>query len=497
LLEEQNRRWERERLESRLAAFIWEAWPVLEPGRKLKWNWHIDAICAYLEAFERREFNRLIISVPPRCMKSLCVSVFYPAWKWARTPAHQFLSLSHNQDLALRDAVKTRLLVESEWYQNLWGDKVQISKDQNEKKYYSNTANGHRNAQGIGAGLTGKGGDDILIDDAHDAEKAQSDVERQNTLDAYDHKVVTRLNDQVTGGICIIQQRLHEQDLVGHVKKKEKQEWVELVIPMEYDGERYRSRVGEQHNDPRTELGQLLWEERFPRGPVEALKEDLGEYGTAGQFQQRPTPAGGGILKKHWWREWPEDQPLPVCDHIFESWDTAYSEEGLEDNSYSARIEWGVFWHEPLQRYCLLMLDAWDGRVDYPDLREQAQRVEKERKPDRHLIEKKASGQSLIQDLRRAGVPVYRYNPDRDKVARAYAVQAMLQSGQVWYIKRKWALRVIDMVAAFPNGAPPSKDYTDVFTQALLYLRNGWWVEHPDDPEDEEPPRDNERRLYG
>lgn len=135
--------------------------------------------------------------------------------------------------------------------------------------------------------------------------------------------------------------------------------------------------------------------------------------------------------------------------------------------------------------------------MDYPDLREKAQHLERDKKPDRHLIEKKASGQSLIQDLRRAGVGVYRYNPDRDKIARAYAVQAMLQAGLIWYVNRKWAQRVIDMLGAFPNGAPPSSDYTDTATQAWLYLRNGWWVEHPDDPEDEELPKSNERRLYG
>jgi predicted phage terminase large subunit-like protein len=187
---------------------------------------------------------------------------------------------------------------------------------------------------------------------------------------------------------------------------------------------------------------------------------------------------------------------MPKCVHILQSWDTAYSEKDLERNSYSARTSWGIFQDEQSERFCMIMLDAWRARVDYPDLRREAKRSYDEHEADRVLIEKKASGQSLIQDLRRAGVPVSTYQPDRDKVSRAYAVQAMLESGQIYYPDRRWAQGVIDECALFPHG--DYSDWVDTCTQAWLWLRNGWWLgNHPDDPEDDEPPRDNERRLYG
>jgi predicted phage terminase large subunit-like protein len=486
-----------------LAHFVQQAWPYLTPQRPLQWNWHIDVICAYLEAFARRDIRRLIISVPPRCMKSSLISVFFPVWVWLTEPGHQFLTVSHEAGLALRDAVDSRKIIDSPWFHVRW-PKIELSGDRNEKGYYGNTANGHRNARGILSGITGRGGDSILCDDLHDAEKAQSDVERQNVLDAFDGKLTSRLNDQSTGGICIIGQRLHQLDIIGHVLAKKGQDWTHLVIPMEYDGQHYDAGkdIGRPKlNDPRKTLGELLWPVRFPRADIEYLRIDLGNYGFSGQMQQRPSPAGGGILKKHWWKPWPKKKPLPICDHIFESWDTAFSSEDLKNAAYSARTEWGVWWDEQSDRYSLILLDAWDGRVEYPELRREAKRIEAEKQPDRQLIEKKASGISLIQDMRRAGISVWPYTPDRDKISRAYAVQAMLESGQVWYPEgAKWAERVIDMVAVFPNGAPPSADLTDTCTQALLYLRNGWWTSaHPDDIDDTDDtpsPRTERPQLF-
>ena len=491
-LEELIRRIDAFNCEHSLAYFIRRAWPIIEPGRPLQWNWHIDTLCAYIEAVESGQITRLLLNIPPRSMKSSITSVFYPVWAWTRNPAKQFLTLSHEQGLALRDSLKSRNIIESPWFRERWPD-LRLSGDQNEKAYYSNNANGHRNARGILSGMTGRGGDVLILDDPQDAEKAQSDVERQNVLDAFDNKLTSRLNDQSTGAIIIVQQRLHQLDLTGHCLAKEGQSWTHLAIPMEYDAPRFDAArdIGRPElNDPRRQVGELLWPERFPRKAVESLRIDLGSYGFAGQMQQDPSPRGGGILRKKWWRPWPQSKPLPPCEHLFSSWDTAFSTKDLQSVAYSARTDWGVFYDEQTDRYDLLLIDAWWGRVDYPELRRLA--LELARDPakdyDRQLIERKASGQSLIQDLRRAQVRVYPYNPDRDKVSRAYAVQAMLEAGQVWYPEgRRWATQVIESVATFPNGAPPSADLTDTVTQALLYLRNNWWISaHPDDIDEEE-----------
>lgn len=497
-----------------LAEFVKKAWEVLEPGRKLVWNWHLDVICAFLEAFRRRDFRNGIINIPYRLTKSTIVSVCYPAWVWCQEPGnselggpgHQFLTLSHKEPLALRDAVHTLTILESDWYRRTF-QHVKLKSGQTEKSRYFLEGNGHRVSQGSKSGATGESADTILYDDPHDADRAQSDRERTTVTNGYDMKISSRLNNQSTGGKLIIMQRLHEGDLSGHVIDKEglwsednPNGWVKLCLPMEFElDEEGKPPVNPAKllgfKDRRTEPGQLIDEGRFPAVEVKVHKVRLGEYGTSGQFQQRPTPLGGGILRSKWWNIWPKERPLPQCDHVFLSWDTAYSEKDLETASFSVRTSWGVFWDEPQQQWALFLCGAWWDRVPYPDLRKKAQDDTLELSPDAHLIEKKASGQSLIQDLKRAGVGGRRirlrtYNPDRDKVARAYAASATFQAGLVYAPDRDWAYDVIDHCASFPFGVPPCSDITDTVTQAVVYLSRRWWVRHPDDVEDE-PEVDN------
>ena len=509
-------------LQADFGAFVRWAWNILEPGRQLRWNWSVELICRFLQDFAFRKFRRGIINVPPRAMKSTLVSVCYPVWVWIQDPDalkaagvqgaefvgtyHQFLCLANGDDLALRDASLSRNLIEHELFQELFGDLVVIPTGQNEKKFYRNSKNGHRNSRSIKGRLTGKGGDTVLIDDPHDAEHAQSDTERQGVVDSYAGKVTSRLNDQARGGILLIMQRVHEADLVGFVVKKDglwsplhPDGWMHLVLPMEFELDEPKKlpvnpAAAGGYRDPRTEPGELLWPARFPREAVAALRSDLeatsGVYGASCQLQQRPAPAEGGILRKSWWRRWPDDKSFPVCEHVFMSWDTAYTADDLKNASYSARTAWGVFWNEQDQAYHIILLHAWAERLAYPDLRERAQKDTLEYGPDAHLIEKKASGISLLQDLRRAGrgnkrVRLRTYLPDRDKIARAHAATAAFSAGLIWAPNRKWAEMVIDACGVFPNGAPPSADLTDTVTQAVLYLRRGWWVEHPDDRDDE------------
>jgi predicted phage terminase large subunit-like protein len=492
---------DRERLTERFRDYVPEAWKILEPGREFVPNWHIDIICEYLQAISDGELQRLVINIPFRCMKSLLVSVFWPTWTWTIDPPHQFLTLSHAEKLAVRDALKSRRLMRSPWFQNRWGHLFQFTGDQNEKSRYENDKNGHRIALGIKAGVTGEGGDTVLIDDPHDADKAQSDVERESVIDSYDHKIISRLNNQVTGNIVLIMQRLHEKDLAGHVLAEEIEGFEHLCLPMEYDGKRYHSVLGLQ--DPRTEKNEVLEPIRFPPDVIKRLKHQLGSYGASGQLQQRPSPSEGGILKKPWWRKWPAGKPWPKCSYVLQSWDTAFSDEDFKNNARSARTTWGIFYDEIVgdierefgaralgedgiggEGFGVILLEAWADHVDYPQLRKEGLKSYRDWKPDAVLIEKKASGQSLIQDMRKAGIPVLSYNPDRDKVSRAYSVQAMLEGGLIFHPDRKWAQDVIDECGMFPNGE--FSDYVDTCTQAWIRLRNLHLLEHPDDEEDKE-----------
>ena len=513
---------EKRECEASLAQFCRSAWHIIEPGTKLTWNWHLESICGYLMAFHYGELpdKRLIINVPPGTLKSILVSVMYPAWVWIHTPEERYLTITNEQGLAIRDALRMKQIITSQWFQSKWP--LALQSDQNEKTLYANDKRGFRQSQGITASNTGKRGDILVIDDPIDAKHAFSDVIRQGVNDTWDQSLSSRLNHLEESGVLLIMQRLHEDDLSGHLLKKVKSKWTVLSIPMRYEGhptfDAGKDIGRPELNDPRTKKGELLFAKRFTERAVQSLEEDLGEYGTSGQLQQRPVPAGGGILKKHWWRIWPDDVKLPICDHVFHSWDTAFSEADMKTAAFSACTRWGIFWHEERERYCILALGMWFERLGYDELRSKLKELDKKYNPDANLIEKKSTGISLIQDLRRASPGKVRaYSPGRgeDKISRAHSVSPILQSGLVYVPNKVWAigdgqkrLGLIDYVAQFPNGGPPSPDLTDTLTQGLIYLRAGNWAgEHPDDKEDiiehrlteeqEEDLQPQRRRFYG
>jgi predicted phage terminase large subunit-like protein len=304
----------------------------------------------------------------------------------------------------------------------------------------------------------------------------------------------TRLNDPKTGAFIIIQQRVHENDLTGHILANEMEdEWDHLMLPARYEvGHKTPGKSSLGFTDPRTSEGELLWPERVDEKTLSNLERSLGSYASAGQLQQRPAPKGGGILKASWWVPW-ENKDLPNnIEYVLQSWDTAFSTK--ESADYSARTTWGVFKHDGLMS--VIVLEMWYDRVSYPDLRRIAQEAYEDWEPDAVLIEKKASGQSLLQDLRMAGIPVLEYSPDRDKQARAHASSALLEDGRIFFPSdRKWAKDLIDICAAFPAGG--NNDIVDTCTQAWLRLRKGWFVTHSDDYEDDEYPEQRRMTMYG
>ena len=457
-------------------------------------NWHHKLICAALERTIFGENRRLIINLPPRYSKTELL-INYAAWALGIHQDSEFIYTSYSHRLATLNSWTCKSIVQSEIYSQIFPG-LELQTDSQAKDEWRTKKSGCVYAAGSGGTITGYGagknrpgfGGAIIIDDPHKADEAHSDVMRENVTEWFKNTIESRVNSKDTP-IIVIMQRLHQTDLAGWLLDGGNGEkWEHLCIP-----------VLNEKQEP-------LWPEKHEISDLERMRK-ADEYNFAGQYMQTPAPAGGGILKKKWWRVWPDDRALPICEHIFMSWDTAYSERDFKDNSCSVFTQWGVFFlneenkdnKEGEGRYCLIMLNAWHDRVGYPDLREKAQQVERDIKPDCHLIEKKASGQSLVQDLRRGGVHVRTYQPDRDKVSRAYAVSAMIQSGQVFIPNRKWSHAVVDYCAVFPNGASPSSDYVDTVTQALLYLRNCWWVTHPDDDEfDPTPERKSKREAaYG
>ena len=472
-----------------------QSWATVEPGREFKDNWHIESICEHLQAVANRSLTRLIINIPPRHMKSLTCSVIFPTWTWINQPHTQFLFASYSGSLSMRDSVKCRRLIQSPWYQKNWSSNYHLTGDQNQKARFENNHNGHRIATSVGGALTGEGGDIIVIDDPHNVKEAESDAIRQNVISWWDTAVQTRLNDPKTGAFVIIMQRVHQTDLVGHILSHAEdsgEDWTHLCVPAEYEENHPHTfqtmlPTALHQSDPRTEEGALLWPNRFGQKELDRLKATLGAYASAGQLQQRPSPKGGGIIRRTWWRKWTKEQELPRFAYVLQSWDTAFSDKDVLKSSYSACTTWGVFALK--NRYHLMLMHRFRERLPYPDLRRIAKDLFAEYGPDAVIIEKKASGHSLIQDMRQAGIPVIQYSPDRDKVARAHTASILLETGLVWYPDRAWAEEVIDQCASFPAG--DGTDIVDTVTQALIRLKTMWYgvPEEDDDFEPEETDR--------
>ena len=482
---------ERAGYEEDLSDFVEGGWKYIDPN-PYKWGWHLDAIAEHLKAVTTGEIRRLCINIPPRTSKSSMVSVSFPAWVWAQAkkgplcgPHVQFLFASYAQSLSVRDSIKTRRLIESPWYQKYWSHRFNITSDQNTKVRFDNSQGGYRLATSVDGSLTGEGGSIIIVDDPHNATEVESDLVRQGTLDWWDQSMSTRLNDPKTGAYIVIMQRLHENDLTGHILSKDIGNWTHLCLPMRFEDD--RRCVTRWFIDVR-EQGELLIPERFGEAEVTELEGRLGPFAAAGQLQQRPEPKGGGIIKREWWVLWNETISgaegrtkaiFPDFEYIVSSLDTAYTTK--QENDYSALTIWGV-WTDRQGNRRIMLVYAWQDRLELSDLVTRVAGLCTKFKVDKLLIESKAAGISVAQEIRRLfsredwGVQLI--DPGRgDKVARAYAIQHLFSDGMIYAPDLEWADKLISQAVSFPKGA--HDDLVDSMTQALTHLRTIGFAQKP------------------
>jgi predicted phage terminase large subunit-like protein len=492
-----------------LYEFVKQSWHVVEPGIPFIASWHIEAICEHLEAVSAGDIHRLLINIPPRHSKSTIVSVMWPAWEWLTDPAQKFLCASYSGNLSTRDNLKTRRLLQSPWYQERWGHMFAFAGDQNAKQRFENDKTGYRLATSVGGTATGEGGSRLILDDPHGAQAAQSEVMRESDLEWFDMVWSTRLNNPKTDAMVTVMQRLHERDISGHILDDIKG-WEHICIPAEWDGKVRKTSLGVY--DPRKKKGELICPERFGEKEITTLKQLLGTYGTAGQLQQDPTPSEGGILKTNHFKLWPATSGLPPFEYILQSYDCAFTEKTTGDPT--ACSVWAMFTHKGIRN--AMLIDAWDEHLSYPDLRARAVKdwtteyggmtkdspYSRAKRPDRILVEAKASGQSLLQDLRLAKVPAVGYNPGQaDKVSRAHQAAPTLELGLLWVPESKknlgqpvsWAASFLKQLGKFPVAE--HDDYVDTFTQAVIYLKNDGWFELPQAKDIDEPRISNKARI--
>ncbi len=471
---------ERERATRSLREFGRQAWHVLEPSTPFVPGFHIDAIVKHLEAVTRGEIRNLLINVPPRHMKSLLVSVFWPAWEWILHPERRWLYSSYGLHLSIRDSLKCRRLIESPWYQRLFGHHFALTTDQNTKTRFDNDRSGYRLSTSVGGGVTGEGGDRIVCDDPHNVADVASDSVRKTSIDWWDVAMSTRVNDPKTSAKVVVMQRCHQRDLSGHLL--EQGGWEHLCLPAEHEGPTRTTIIG--FSDPRTEIGELLWPDRFGPQEIADLKVSLGSYAAAGQLQQRPSPAGGGIFKRHWFRYWQprganlppiivrlpdgstqsiiaEEAPYRVDDHL-QSWDCAF--KGLDKSDFVV----GQAWARVGARY--ILADQIRARMDCPTT-VQAIRDLSKKWPAAiaKLIEDKANGPAVIQMLAQELHGIIPVNPSGGKVARAQAIAPLIEAGNIFLPHPEsapWVNDFIEECVQFPNGA--HDDQVDAMTQAIL-----------------------------
>lgn len=435
------------------ALFVREAWPILEPSTPLVWGKHIEAICAELERVFYGDSKRLIVNIPPRFGKSLLVSVFFPCWVWTRAPETRWIFASYASTLSTKHSVDRRTLIDSAWYRQRWGHVFSLSSDQNVKNEFTNNKRGSMLATSIGGSAMGKGGDFIIVDDPHNPTEAQSDVQRQAAIDFFRQTLSTRLDDQKTGRIVVVMQRLHQKDLSGELL--EEGGWNSLRLPMEAEAD---DPLGRPEGAP-------LWPERVGREQIEMLRRSLGSYGFSGQMQQRPSPAEGGMLKRQWWKEY-SAIPADLDDTII-SWDLAFKETTGSD--FVVGQVWGK------KGASMYLLDQVRDRMDFPaTLRAVESLAAKWPAALTKLVEDKANGPAVIATLKAKIPGLIAVEPRGSKEARASAVSPAIEAGNVHLPAPSLAYWVHDFIeecAAFPKGA--NDDQVDAMTQALdRFLNN-------------------------
>ena len=448
-------------MRSSLSAFVRGSWAVLEPGTPLVWNWHLDAICDHVQALLEGRLGRrkLVVNVPPGSMKSRIVSVCATVWNLLRRPDWRVICASGNAAVSLRDSMYARDLIESEWFKETFRPAWAFAADQNAKGFFKTNRGGFRKATSSGARITGDRADALFVDDPLDAALAFSAAERTAVLDWWNLAFANRVNDPQGSVYCIIAQRLHADDLPGHLLRLEPDEWEVLAIPQEWE-ENHRRTTGIGWKDPREVEGALMFPERFPQEYLASERRRLGLYGYPGQHQQRPTALEGGLFKLAWFKRY--GTPPAVFKRIIQSWDTAMKTGDLNDPSVCST------WGETDAGFYLL--NVLRRRMDYPELRRMAVSLAEAWKPTAVLVEDKASGQSLVQELRQGTrLPILAIEPRGDKVVRAQAVSPLVESGRVWLPDfADWLPDFEEEFLAFP--ASTHDDQVDSVTQALSHL---------------------------
>ena len=465
LLEELEQAKDREKCHEEFMSFVGEMWSAFIHGK------HHEIMADAFERVAKGDLKRLIINMPPRHTKSEFASYLLPAWFLGKYPDKKIIQTAHTAELAVGFGRKVRNLVNSPDYKAIFPN-VSLQSDSKAAGRWNTSQGGDYFAIGVGGAVTGKGADLLIIDDPHsEQEGASADINVFNrTYEWYTSGPRQRL--QPNGAIVVVMTRWHNKDLTGQVvdasiKRGGADQWEVIELPAIMPS------------------GSPLWAEFWKMEELQALKAELPNSKWMAQYQQDPTSEEGALVKREWWNIWEGRNP-PDCEFVIQSWDTAFMKNQRAD--FSACTTWGVFYLEDddgMLAPNLILLDAYQERLEFPELKKMAMEKYKAYTPDAFIVEAKAAGMPLIFELRAMGIPVQEYTPSRgnDKISRVNAVSDLFASGVVWAPETRWAEETIEQFAGFPNME--HDDLVDSTTQALLRFRQGGFVSLHSDEEDE------------
>ena len=442
-----------------LAAFIARCFGTVDPGQAFRPNWHIEAIAYELEQVLLGRNQRLIINIPPRNLKSICASVAFPAFALGLDPTWRILCVSYSIELAAKHSRDCRAVMESAWYKEVF-PKTRINPRRNTELEFETTARGYRLTTSVGGTLTGRGGNLIVIDDPLKPEDAQSETRRTSVNNWFDSTLSSRLDQKTEDSIVIVMQRLHDDDLVGHVLERDPS-WRVLKIPAIAEAdEAIDLGHGVVH---RRAIGEVLHPEREPRTVLDQVKLQQNSLTFSAQYQQAPVPPGGAFIQEKWFRRYGRRPEQQRGDKIIQSWDIA-SKTGA-NNDYTVCTTWLQ------QGVDLYLLHVLRDRFEYPDLVRRVIAHRNDFRARKILIEDAGTGTPLSQDLKRRGgfIPLA-IRPERDKLVRLDAVTDLIEGGHVLIPESaSWREDFMAEILAFPNGR--HDDQVDSLSQFLAWVK--------------------------
>ena len=440
----------------KLSAFIQRCFGEINSGQAYNHNWHVDAITWHLEQVANGTIKRLLITLPPRNLKSISASVAFPAWVLGHDPSKRIVCVSYANDLAIELSNKTRQILSSTWYRHLF-PAMGIDRRKDTETEVRSTKGGYRFATTVGGALTGRGGSLIIIDDPMKAADANSETTRKKVNQWYDQTLQTRLDNKKDDAIILIMQRLHVEDLAGHVLNQEG--WSHLNLPAIAE-EPMRVPISDQEYYNRG-VGELLHPAREPQHILDDLKRSMGSAIFSAQYQQQPVPADGNMVKWKWFERYTSLPEKTYRHKIVQSWDTASKGHELAD--YSACVTALV------GKTDIHILNVYRDRLDYPELKKKIIAMRKLWKTESILIEDKGSGIGLKHDLKKDGIRSIPIEPKGDKEVRLSTCSAKIEEGSILIPNdAPWLDEFKNELLAFPNGK--HDDQVDALSQLI-----NWW----------------------